>query len=173
MNQESRIKNIKKNAIIHYSLFPSASLRAGIIRKARGFTLIELLIVVSIIGVLATLLMTNFIGIRQRARDAQRKGDLKQIQSSLELYRADQGNYPTSLSSCGSPLEIGSSIYMQKIPCDPLNSGQYVYAYVSNGTTYSLYSCLENVSDSQRDSSNNSNYCTGGATNWSFTVQNP
>ncbi len=159
---------MEKELKIHHSSF--------IIHKSSGFTLIELLIVVSIIGVLATLLMTNFIGIRQRARDAQRKGDLKQIQSALELYRADQGGYPLTASFpvCGLSLTGGSpqSTYMQKIPCDPLNSGQYIYTYLSNGTTYNLYSCLENISDSQKDSTNNSTYCDG-TNNWSFTVQNP
>lgn len=168
MKQELGIKNIKKNNIIHDSLF--------IIRKSRGFTLIELLIVVAIIGVLTTLLMANFIGIRQRARDTQRKADLRQIQSALELYRADKGVYPPTVSfpACGSSLIDGTNIYMQKVPCDPLNSGKYVYTYLSsNGNTYSLYSCLENTNDSQKDTTNNSTYCNGGTTNWSFTLQNP
>lgn len=141
----------------------------------RGFTLIELLIVVAIIGILASLLMVNFIGIRQRARDGQRKSDLRQIQSALELHRADQGSYPTTLSSCASPLTggTGSSVvtYMQKIPCDPLNTSPYAYIYTSSGTTYSLASCLENTSDSQKDRTNNSP--CDGTNNWSFTLQNP
>jgi general secretion pathway protein G len=146
----------------------------------KGFTLIELLIVIAIIGVLATLLMVNFVGVRQRARDAQRKSDLRQLQSALEIWRSDHGSYPASGSEfgpCGSPLESGNTVYMAKIPCDPSNTGQYVYTYVSSGTTnsasYSLYACLENVGDSQKDSVNNSTYCTGGTTNWSFTLNNP
>lgn len=121
----------------------------------KGFTLVELLIVVAIIGVLATLLMANFIGVRQRARDAQRKADIRQIQSALELYRSDQGSYPTSLPSCGSALTGGTpaSTYMQKIPCDPLgssyyNNGNYYYP-VTGGTTYTLAGCLENNADNQ------------------------
>jgi|SRR3989344_5474436 len=143
-------------------------------KNKNGFTLIELLIVVAIVGVLASLLMVNFVGIRQRARDAQRKSDIRQIQSALEMYRADQGSYPTSLSSCSSSLMGGSPeiTYMQKIPCDPLNTGKYVYTYSSSGVTYSLFSCLENINDSQKDSSNNTTYCDGSS-NWSFTLQNP
>src|SRR5690348_7093470 len=73
----------------------------GISTFQKGFTLVELLIVIAIIGILSTLLMTNFIGVRQRARDAQRKADVRQIQSALELYRADNGSYPAAAGSNG------------------------------------------------------------------------
>ena len=126
----------------------------------KGFTLIELLIVVTIIGVLSSLLTANFIGIRQRTRDAQRKSDLRQIQSALEIYRADQGTYKsnpgiTKLNSTDCPdsdaLTAGSATYMQKIPCDPIanityfNRGNYYYS--SDGNTYKLVSCMENRDD--------------------------
>ena len=43
-------------------------------RKSQSaFTLIELLVVISIIGALATIFIANFMGIRERARDSQRK----------------------------------------------------------------------------------------------------
>lgn len=164
MNQELRIKSFSKQTTFRFS---------------RGFTLIELLIVVVIIGVLTTLLLANFIGIRQRARDTQRKADLKQIQSALELYRADQGTYPLPGSgngnfqpTCGSGSSLlspdGGATYMQKIPCDPLGGA---YSYASDSNTYTLVSCLENLNDSQKDAVNNS-LCNGTA-NWSFTLQNP
>src|ERR1035437_7118266 len=124
----------------------------------KGFTLIELLIVIAIIGVLATLLMVNFVGVRQRARDAQRKSDLRQIQSALEIWRSDNGSYPASaefaprgFGTCGDSLVKNGTIYMAKIPCDPSGAGKFVYTYFSAGSTnvasYSLYSCLENVGD--------------------------
>ncbi len=146
----------------------------------KGFTLVELLIVVSIIGVLTTLLMANFIGVRQRARDAQRKSDLRQIQSALELYRADQGSYPTTSSLSGpnsvgncdsgtsikSPNNCSVSTYMTTVPKDPMgslyfNSGNYYFS--GDGTTYTLGACLENASDSQgtlSSPSGNDDYCS-------------
>ncbi|MGH7245715.1 MAG: type II secretion system protein [Candidatus Levyibacteriota bacterium] len=139
-----------------------------------GFTLIELLIVIAIIGILAALLMANFVGVRQRARDAQRKSDLRQIQSALELYRADVGSYPdtSTFSSCGSGASLanGTTIYMTTIPCDPLSGTSYAYSSASS-TTYVLIACLENSSDSQKDSTNVSP--CDGTTNFSFTLQNP
>ncbi len=137
-------------------------------KSLKGFTLIELLIVIGIIGVLATLLMVNFVGVRQRARDAQRKSDLRQIQSALEIYRSDNSAYPLSIPSCGLPFIYNGTTYMQKIPCDSL-SGSYTFS--STGTTYSIIACLENTNDNQKDAANVSP-CNGTA-NWSYTVQNP
>ena len=138
--------------------------------KSRGFTLIELLVVVAIIGILATFLMVNFIGVRQRGRDSQRKSDLKQLQNALELYRSDNSAYPASLSACGSSFTgPGNAVYMQKIPCDPLG-GSYTYAQ-TNGVTYSLIACLENLNDPQKDATNVAP--CNGSTNTSITVRNP
>jgi general secretion pathway protein G len=142
-------------------------------KSERGFTLIELLIVISIIGILATLIIVNVITVKLRARDAQRKSDLAQIQSALELYRADQGTYPPALPACGNSLVNGATVYLQKVPCDPLNNGQYVYSYATTGVTYTLTACLENVKDLQIDKVDNAAYCTGGTTNWSYTKTNP
>lgn len=140
--------------------------------RIRGFTLIELLVVAAIIGILSTFLLVNFIGIRERARDAQRKSDLRQIQSALELYRADQGSYllTAAFPSCGSALTGGSppTTYMQKVPCDPKGTS---YAYSSDGNTYSIIACLENSSDSQKDATNVPP--CDGTTNFSYTLQNP
>jgi len=145
----------------------------------KGFTLIELLVVIAIIGVLAGFLMANFVGVRQRARDGVRKSDLRQIQAALELYRSDKGSYPATsdFPSCGSQFDDKGStpiVYMKKVPCDPTNTDKYVYTYSPSGSGYNLYACLENVNDSQKDlPNNNSSYCSGGSSNWSYTLSNP
>ena len=140
-------------------------------RSEAGFTLIELLIAIVIIGILTALLTANFIGARQRARDAKRKSDLRQIQAALELYRADSGNYPAAADmECGGPLLSIDSIttYMKSIPCDP-TPGWPAYEYTLNADgTYSLFACLENESDKDIDAVQNP--CSNGK---SFTVENP
>ncbi|PIU36636.1 prepilin-type cleavage/methylation domain-containing protein, partial [Candidatus Roizmanbacteria bacterium CG07_land_8_20_14_0_80_34_15] len=55
-----------------------------------GFTLIELLVVIAIIGSLSALFLPNFMAARERARDTQRKSDLRQIQKALEMHKQDQ-----------------------------------------------------------------------------------
>lgn len=153
-------------------------------KNKRGFTLIELLVVIVIIATLATLLTSNFIGIRQRGRDAQRKSDLRQVQSALELYRSDNGSYPKTADypNCGSALQSGTTVYMKRIPCDPSNN-TVKYTYVAtpgcdNVTTYCiayvLYSCLENIKDSDSDANQGRTPpLTFGCTIASYTVTNP
>lgn len=149
--------------------------------RSKGFTLIELLVVIAIISILASILLANFVGVRQRGRDAQRKSDVRQLQSALEMYRADNGNYPTSLAACGSAFTSGSSTYMTKIPCDPLSAVSYTYSATPTGcdnsvTTcsgYTIVACIENANDSQKDSSVQAACSSSGSTGVSFTVTNP
>lgn len=140
----------------------------------KGFTLIELLVVIVIIGILSTLGIVNYMDARMRARDAQRKTNLKEIQQALELYRIDQGAYPASLPTCGTPLRDPTNVktYTTKVPCDPTNTSPFLYTYTLTGTSYTLVACLENVKDSNKDMPATNPACNG-TSNWSFTVTNP
>ncbi len=63
---------------------------------ARAFTLIELLVVVSIIGVLSTVILAALQAARNKANDAKRFSDLRQMEKALDTYYADNGKYPGS-----------------------------------------------------------------------------
>lgn len=139
-----------------------------------GFTLIELLVVIAIIAILTTLLMANFVGIRQRGRDGQRKANINNIQTALELYRADNGSYPLSAEfpDCGDSLvgpDPNNTVYMQSTACDPLSDSQYTYNS-TDGTIYTLIACLENENDANKDDVKDVSCTTTPA---SFTVTNP
>ncbi len=63
--------------------------------KQSGFTIVELLIVIVVIGILATLVITTFTGIQQKARNTGRETDINALQGQLEAYFAQTGKYPT------------------------------------------------------------------------------
>jgi len=119
--------------------------------KKNAFTLIELLVVISIIGILAALLLANFAGIRDRADDAQRKGDAKQMQTALRMLYNDVGSYPTAA--------VASSINCSAIP--GLNT--YLQGGIPTGTCrytggddlFTVCVNLSNPNDRERESVTN------------------
>ena len=121
-------------------------------KLARGFTLIELLVVISIIGVLATLVSANLNSARSRARDAQRKSDLKGISTALRLYYNDQGAYPVDGyfdSLWGVAWTDAGATYMNSVPKDPLPDQVYKYEVATDRDSFTFSACLENSSDAQ------------------------
>jgi general secretion pathway protein G len=64
-------------------------------KSNRGFTIVELLIVIVVIGILAALVIVTYNGIQQKARDTERKTDIKALQGHLEAYWANNAKYPT------------------------------------------------------------------------------
>lgn len=58
-------------------------------RSAHGFTLIELLVAIAIIVILAAILFPVFAGARAKADLTKCMGNLRQLGTALQLYRAD------------------------------------------------------------------------------------
>ena len=91
------------------------------IKKIKGFTLIELLVVLSIIGVLATLITANLNATREKARDANRKSDLRNIQTALRLFYNDYKEYPcdngTNSNTGYRILGCGTGVCSAKAAC--------------------------------------------------------
>ena len=71
---------------------------------SRGFTIIELLIVIVIIGILLAITAVSFGGITKQAKESALKSELKRISTSLELHKAKNGTYPTSLATAIPPI---------------------------------------------------------------------
>ena len=71
---------------------------------SRGFTIIELLIVIVIIGILVAITAVSYNGVTKSAKESALKSELKRISTSLELHKAKNGTYPTSLATAISPI---------------------------------------------------------------------
>ncbi len=110
----------------------------------KSFTLIELLVVVAIISILASALMVGLGGARKKARDARRISDLRTVQSSLEVYYAQNNLYP--MVDGWDDLKDALSSITSQLPQDPLPGGQnYNYTYCDNGQQYVMQAHLEDA----------------------------
>ena len=112
------------------------------LRGAKGFTLIELLIVVSIIGILATLAAPSYQTSVIKAREAALRQDLFTLRDVLDQHRADQGKYPSSLQAL-----VGAG-YLRAIPKDPftnLNTSWQEIAEATEGGIFDVFSGSEFV----------------------------
>lgn len=119
-------------------------------KRESGFTLIELIIVMVIIGILVLLLLPNLSSGPKRARDSQRKTDLRTVQGALEQYYADNSAYPTG-NYAGLSAVLAPD-YTKTVPTAP-NPGSYTYTPSPAGCTtactgYALTATLENTKDS-------------------------
>lgn len=127
-------------------------------KKEEGFTLIEVLVVVSIIGLLSSMILFFVSSVRVKARDAKRVADVTQLTKALELYYTSVGQYPISLVGGASerpnpertdiPELVSTYIAaMPKAPSPPDSSActsannQYKYRSL-DGTNYSLTFCI-------------------------------
>ena len=116
----------------------------------KGFTLIELVVVMAIVATLTAMASFNFNQARIRARDIQRKSELRQIQNALELFKNDK--YPQRYPNINEGLDVLVSGYMAQVPVDPrikaLAGSWLAYKYTQvDSLHYELTACLENLAD--------------------------
>ena len=117
------------------------------IRSSAGFTLIEIMVVVFILGLLVTMVAPKIMGRTDEAKRTKAAADLRAIQQALNLYKLDNGRYPTTeqgLQSLVTKPQVGviparwnSEGYIEKVQLDPWGNG---YLYLSNGDRYTLKS---------------------------------
>ena len=66
------------------------------LQGSAGFTLVELIVVIAVLGILAGIAIPRLTGVRDKADKASVKSDLRNVQSAMEMYFAEEGKYPTA-----------------------------------------------------------------------------
>lgn len=68
-------------------------------RRSAGYTLIEMMAVTAVIGILATVAITKFVDLVNRAREAETKGNLGALRSTLTIaYSSAEGQFPATFN---------------------------------------------------------------------------
>lgn len=121
--------------------------------EQEGFTLIELLLVIAIVGILASVVLVKLSNSRERARNAQRKSDLRQLATAIEAYRAENGRYPMTGGWCtqishptyGPQLQSALATWIPRMSFDPIyrNTFQDYFYRRINDNQYYLYAEFE------------------------------
>jgi general secretion pathway protein G len=78
----------------------------------RGFTMVELMAVLIILGLLAAVVVKNFVGQVDRGRVITTKASLRQLHTAINQFHMESGRWPTE--------EEGLSVLVQQ-PADVTN----------------------------------------------------
>ncbi|MFH1725217.1 MAG: prepilin-type N-terminal cleavage/methylation domain-containing protein [Elusimicrobiota bacterium] len=89
-------------------------------RAGRGFTLVEMMIVITTMGILASVFAPKFGDILEKSQEGATKGKLGSIRSAVTIYYADnEGRFPSAeKSKKGSPVLQDALVpkYLSDIP---------------------------------------------------------
>ena len=103
-----------------------------------GFTLIELMVVVVILGILAAVVVPRVMDRPEQARISAARTNIRAIKASLDMYKLDNHQYPSTDQGLRALVEKPStapipeawSAYMDHLPRDPWGRE---YLYLSPG----------------------------------------
>lgn len=135
--QTLRVMRKQRASDLHLSPFTLLPSRRHLVDD-RGFTFIEIMVVVAILAILAALVVPRIMGRTDDAKRTAAKVQIRNIEGALQLYKLDNGVYPTTEQGLKALVEkpsvgvipkkwkIGG--YLPKLPEDPWGNP---YKYLS------------------------------------------
>jgi general secretion pathway protein G len=107
--------------------------------KRRGFTLVELMVVLTVIALMLSVVVPDYIGRVRRAEETVLHENLALMRDALDKHYADAGRYPASLS------DLVTKRYLRSIPADPMTQSPATWVAVppadkEKGGVYDVHS---------------------------------
>jgi len=90
----------------------------------KGFTLLELIVVIIIIGILATLGLTQYTAVVEKSRSAEAKAILGEVRTAQVAYKLEQSAYTTTMTD----------LYVS-VPTACASTHYFAYTFSSNVAT--------------------------------------
>ena len=120
-------------------------------RKTRkGFTMIELMAVLIILGLLATVLVKNFMGQTDKAKATTTKVNLRELQTLVNQFNMDTSRFPTEdeglmvlIEQPSDVIEYPEAGYIEttELPKDGWNIDFIFELYPESGKPFAIRSC--------------------------------
>ncbi|WP_367987775.1 type II secretion system major pseudopilin GspG [Vibrio sp. NTOU-M3] len=108
-------------------------------KKQSGFTLLEVMVVVVILGILASFVVPNLLGNKEKADQQKAITDIVALENALDMFKLDNSVYPTTdqgldalvtKPSNPEPRNYPNGGYIKRLPSDPWGNE---YQYLSPG----------------------------------------
>ncbi|MBO2643695.1 type II secretion system major pseudopilin GspG [Shewanella algae] len=97
--------------------------------RQKGFTLLEVMVVIVILGILASMVVPNLMGNKDKADQQKAVSDIVALENQLDMYKLDNSVYPTTEqglealvekpSISPEPRNYRDGGYVKRLPMDP------------------------------------------------------
>ncbi|EDQ01420.1 MULTISPECIES: type II secretion system major pseudopilin GspG [Shewanella] len=111
--------------------------------KQKGFTLLEVMVVIVILGILASMVVPNLMGNKDKADQQKAISDIVALENALDMYRLDNSIYPTTEqgldalvqkpNSSPEPRNYREDGYVKRLPQDPWRNDYLLLSPGENG----------------------------------------
>jgi len=118
-------------------------------RKQAGFTLLEIMVVIVILGILASMVLPNLLGNKEKAERQKVVSDITTLESAMDMYKLDNSRFPTTDQGLDAlvskpeidpqPRDYREDGYIKRLPQDPWGNDYLLLSPGENGK-YDLFS---------------------------------